>query len=231
MLVLSESFWDPKNLPNVSFDPDPTPNFSALRSKFPGGTLISPTFGGKTALVEFELLTANSVSRLPEGTIPYQQYVRSPLPSVAWEFKDAGYSTVAVHPYRKGFFNRAGAYPFLGFDAFVAEEDMPKARKKGPFVSDETFADEVLRQLPESGPGKPAFVFGVSMENHFSYEGEKYESLGTAVSGSGLSPKELRILENYAEGIRDADAALGKMVRKLESSERPTLLAFFGDHL
>ncbi len=113
VVILSESFWDPKALSGVAFDPNPTENFDVLKKTFPSGRIFSPTFGGKTALVEFEILTANAVERLPEGSIPYQQYVRSDLPSLAREFKNAGYQTVAVHPYRRKFFNRTNAYPKL----------------------------------------------------------------------------------------------------------------------
>ncbi len=108
---------------------------------------------------------------------------------------------------------------------------MTGAAKKGPFVSDDAFADAVLAELPESEGGSGTFLFGISMENHFSYEGEKYPSLSVRVSSDLLSAKETRILENYAEGVRDADAALAKLVAKLESRGRPTLLVFFGDHL
>jgi phosphoglycerol transferase MdoB-like AlkP superfamily enzyme len=131
VLILSESFWDVPQMKNVRFDPDPIPNFRSISSTFGGGRLISPTFGGKTALVEFEILTGNSMALLPKGSVPYQQYLKNPIPSVVWEFKKNGYETVAVHTYEKTFFNRANAYPLLGFDAFIGKEDLSHPKYRG----------------------------------------------------------------------------------------------------
>ena len=79
IMVMSESFWDPTRLPGVTITPDPIPNVRALQS----GHVFSPEFGGMTANVEFEALTGFSNAFLPYGSIPYQQYVREPLPSLA----------------------------------------------------------------------------------------------------------------------------------------------------
>lgn len=158
--------------------------------------------------MEFELLSGTSVSWLPKGSIPYQQYVRSDIPSVVWEFRKNGYSTTAVHTYPKSFFNRVHAYPHLGFEKFVGIEDMPDAKTKGKFVSDETLTDYVLSAVRQGTSEKPAFVFAISMENHFSYEGDKFLSHDIDVKSPALSESEILTLKNYVQGIHDADAQL-----------------------
>ena len=65
------------------------PNVRAVRS----GSMFSPEFGGMTANVEFEALTGFSNAFLPYGSIPYQQYVRGPVPSLATFFRSEGYET------------------------------------------------------------------------------------------------------------------------------------------
>lgn len=107
VLILSESFWDPTKLPGVKYSRDPIPNFRKLRAEIGGGDFVSSMFGGKTALVEFEVLTGTPVKWLPNGSIPYQQYLRNPVPSVPFEFRSAGYSATAVHTYHRAFFNRS----------------------------------------------------------------------------------------------------------------------------
>lgn len=107
VLILSESFWDPTKLPGVKYSRDPIPNFRRLRAEIGGGDFVSSMFGGKTALVEFEVLTGTPVKWLPNGSIPYQQYLRNPVPSVPFEFRSAGYSATAVHTYHRAFFNRS----------------------------------------------------------------------------------------------------------------------------
>ncbi|MFR7893862.1 MAG: sulfatase-like hydrolase/transferase [Dysosmobacter sp.] len=39
------------------------------------------------------------------------------------------------------------------------------------------------------------------------------------------------MLEVYTEGVRDADAMLGRLVDLLRRAEEPVVLVFFGDHL
>jgi hypothetical protein len=218
-------------LPNVKFDPDPIPNYRAIMAETGGGRTVSPTFGGKTAIVEFEVLTGNSMAFLPIGSIPYQQYVTAPVAALPWEFKKNGYDTVAVHTYEKTFFNRVNAYPKLGFDRFVSEEDMEDPEYKGPFISDEAFVDQILKQLKDPARKNPLFAFGISMENHFSYDGHKFDGFDISVSGSGLTADDTQTVRNYAQGIRDADRAIGRLVAELREYKEPTYVLVFGDHL
>ena len=95
IIVMSESFWDPTRLPGVKITPDPIANVRKLRS----GSMFSPEFGGMTANVEFEALTGFSNAFLPYGSIPYQQYVRGTMPSLATFLKSEGYRTRAIHPF------------------------------------------------------------------------------------------------------------------------------------
>ena len=46
----------------------------------------------------------------------------------------------------------------------------------------------------------PLFLFAISMENHFTYEGEKYPSYDVSfTSDKKLSDKSMQILRNYAQ--------------------------------
>lgn len=111
-------------------------------------------------------------------------------------------------------------------------EDLPNAPVRGKFVSDAVLTDTVLSRLRERRePSKPSFVFAISMENHFSYEGDKYADHDIGITAPSLSDDDLLTLKNYVQGLRNADAELARMVRELEKSERPTVLAFFGDHM
>ena len=124
IFVMSEAFWDPTRLPNVKFSRDPLPNLHALMKTHTSGWLFSPQFGGDTANVEFEVLTGNSMSFLPFGSIAYQQYVHEPMQSLASVYADQGYQTVALHTYDKWFWKRDQVYPLLGFQRFVGLDDL-----------------------------------------------------------------------------------------------------------
>ena len=130
IFVLSEAFWDITKIPGITFEKDPLANFHALAKESTSGNLLSPTYGGRTEWVEFEALTGNMVKFLPFGSMPYEQYVKKPIPSIPSEFKKNGYDTLALHTYEKTFFDRYKAYPLLGFDTFLGVEDLkdPKYR-------------------------------------------------------------------------------------------------------
>lgn len=72
------------------------------------------------------------------------------------------------------------------------------------------------------------FLFGISMQNHFTYEGEKYPEYDVSFTSSGnLSGKSMQILKNYAQGLSDADKSLGKLVDYVRSQKEPTVVVFF----
>lgn len=120
----------------------------------------------------------------------------------------------------------------MGFEKFVGLEDIPNAKTRGKFVSDEVLTDAVLSELKNrKDPESPAFVFAISMENHFSYEGDKYAEHEIDVEAPALSEDDRLTLKNYVQGVHNADRELGRLVTELEKSGRPTVLAFFGDHM
>ncbi|TIT42074.1 MAG: hypothetical protein E5W72_27360, partial [Mesorhizobium sp.] len=78
------------------------------------------------------------------GSIPYQQYVRAPVPSMATFLKSQGYETRAIHPGTSWFWNRTPVYADFGFDDFKSEENLPYLEKRGPLASDAAMTDEII---------------------------------------------------------------------------------------
>lgn len=224
VVVMNEGYWDPTNLPGVTFHPDPMPTTRALAS----GAIFSPGFGGGTANVELEALTGFSNAFLPSGSIAYQQYIRHDTPSLVRFLRWSGYRTLALHPYYPWFWNRREVYPMLGFDEFLSLDELSTLPILGRFVSDEALAAEVIRQV-EASPG-PIFVFAVTMENHGPYEPRRYPSPTIAVEGS-LPEELLESLRTYAEGVASGDRALKMLVEWASARPRRTIIVYFGDHL
>lgn len=75
VFIMSEAFWDVTSLPNVTFSEDPIPNFHALSKECISGYMLSPTYGGVTDNVEFEVMTAFSLKYLPYQTNAYMTSV------------------------------------------------------------------------------------------------------------------------------------------------------------
>lgn len=224
IIVMSESFWDPTRLPGVKITPDPIPSVRKEQS----GHVFSPEFGGMTANVEFEALTGFSNAFLPAGSIPYQQYVRAPVPSLATFFRSEGYETKAIHPFGGWFWNRAPVYKAFGFDQFMSEENMPALEKRGPLVSDAALTEEIIREADAAE--HPFFYFAVSLQSHGPYEPNRYTDTTHKVDAA-TSPWARDSILTYAEGASDADRGLQRLMDWASKRKRPTVIAFFGDHL
>ncbi|MFT4137589.1 MAG: LTA synthase family protein [Bacillus sp. (in: firmicutes)] len=230
IFVMSESFWDPTKVTNLSFSEDPVLNLHHYIENFPGGQTISPTFGGNTANVEFEALTSYSMSLLKPGSIPYQQVItnKKEIPSIPTALKKEGYYTSAIHSFGRTFFKRDDVYKVLGFDKFNAEDTMENVDIDGDYISDLAMSKEIIAELEEQK--QPTFIHAVTMQNHFPFtEGRFGENL---IEISGLENEESKgELETYTEGLRRSDEALQYLIEQLDNLDRPTLLVFFGDHL
>lgn len=224
IIVMSESFWDPTRLPGVTFTPDPISNVREAQS----GHVFSPEFGGMTANVEFEALTGFSNAFLPYGSIPYQQYVRKAVPSLASFFRAEGYETVAMHPFEGWFWNREAVYDAFGFDRFYSVENLPPMKTRGPLVSDQALTDEIIRRADQTE--RPFFYFAVSLQSHGPYEPYRYPNPAIKVQAPTTETTRQSIL-SYAEGVHDADKELLRLMDWAVKRERPTVIAFFGDHL
>ena len=100
IVVMNEAFSDPAVLGDFETNVDYMPYIRSMTENTVKGNLMVSVKGGNTANTEYEFLTGNSMAFLPAGSIPYQQYIRGEMPSVASQLGNVGYETFAIHPYR-----------------------------------------------------------------------------------------------------------------------------------
>lgn len=224
IMVMSESLWDATRMKNVSLSPDPL----AWLRRNQSGSVFSPEFGGMTANVEFEALTGFTNAFLPAGSIPYQQYIRRPVPSLASFFKSEGYRTMALHPFQGWFWNREAVYRNMGFDTFLTEDEMPAFPKRGIFPADADFTDEIMRQADNTED--PFFMFAVTLQGHGPYEPGRYADNSVTVDGP-LSDNARASMATYVQGAREADDSLRRLMGWAKRRGRETVIIFFGDHM
>jgi phosphoglycerol transferase MdoB-like AlkP superfamily enzyme len=231
IVVMSEAFADLNIFDGVTFSRDPMPFFRSLEGAAKG--LVSvPVIGGRTCNTEFEFLTGNSMRHIGMDIMAFE-YERRFVPkddgrALPQLFRKNGYTTVSLHPFKGKFYNRAAVHPKLGFDRCVFIDDMVNPKIKGDYVSDESFTDEMLRQIEAAGD-KPLFLYGISMQNHYYYYPKKYPDYDVTASGN-LDRETLGCLNAYNQGVFDADIQLRRLVEYLKNSKRKTVLLFFGDH-
>ena len=241
--VMDESYWDVSELEQygVTFDTDISPNLHALQQTSAHGRVYSPSFGGGTCDVEFEALTGYSVGFLPSGCKPYQQHVTHPMFALPSYLKDKGYQTAAVHCYYAKYWSRNTAYPNLGFDDFISLEDMRGVEKvrgyywKGGLVTDASMGEQIIREYEtlKAASDAPVFLHAVTMQNHTNYNAANYpddQRVHITSAPAGLKASTVGALEDFATGVRDADALLGQLVSYFSQVDEPVILVFWGDH-
>ncbi len=233
IFLMSESYADISLCENVTYYDDIFVATNYLKQYHVSGTLLGEQFGGGTCNSEFEVLTGFSMANLPTGCTPYQQYFNGEAISYAAYLKEIGYSTVAIHSYGKQFWNRDVAYPNMGFDKFISEEDFVDPLRRRGLIKDDELVDMIISEYEANkSTGKPFFNFSVSMQNHGGYTNGQYlEDYRVNLSCDELTDEQEGILITYATGIRDANIALDKLISYFQNVDEPTIICMFGDHL
>jgi phosphoglycerol transferase MdoB-like AlkP superfamily enzyme len=226
VVVLSESFWDATQIEKVKFSRDPLAFYHALEKKYSSGTMLSPQYGGGTANVEFEVLTGNTMRFLPQGSVPYNQYINSGIDSLASILTRQGYSATAISPFHNWFFNSRKVYENLGFGKFIPQEFFNPVYE-GPYIADREVANEIIK-ASKSNEG-PDFIFANTMQNHYHYYPGKFKE--NTIDVTGVEGEAKGLLETYAQGLLGVDDMLKQLVEYFAASNEPTILVFFGDHL
>ena len=242
LYVMDESYWDVSELEQYGFqfDTDVSANLHALQQTSASGRVYSPSFGGGTCDVEFEALTGYSVSYLPSGSKPYQQHVTKPMFALPSYLKTEGYQTAAVHCFWARYWSRDTAYPNLGLDDFISLEKMQGVQKvrrhywTTGLVTDDSMADQIIGQYEtmKAQSDAPVFLHAVTMQNHTNYNKDNYpddQRVKVTEAPAGLKASTVGALEDFATGIRDADAMLGRLTDYFSQVDEPSIRVFWAD--
>ena len=165
---------------------------------------------------------------LPAGSIPYQQYIRGEMPSVASQLGNLGYETFSIHPYRANGWNRNKVYEYFGFETSYFKESFTDAPVIREYTSDLATYQKIVDIYNSKTPGQPMFVFDVTMQNHSSYSKE-YDNFTPDVEVLG-SNGSAKLLERYLSLIKISDEAFAQLVEYFSLVDEPTVILMFGDH-
>ena len=229
IVIMDEAFSDVSVLGEFDTNEDYMP---FVRSMLNGaentvsGYLNVSVCGGNTANTEFEFLTGDTMAFLPTGSIPYQQYIKRKVPSIAGYLSEHGYDTYAQHPYYGSGWEREKVYPLLGFDKMNFVEDYVPRTIVRQYVSDESDFDMIIRTFEQKEEGKPAFIFNVTMQNHGGYTSE-YDDFVNDVCATEV---DNQALNQYLSLVRLTDEKLRELVEYFDNQEEDTIIVFFGDH-
>lgn len=228
IVIMDEAFADMADVGWFVPSRDALPFFHSMEGaeNTISGRMHVSVLGGNTANTEFEFLTGNTMAFLPQGSIPYQQYIRGSLPSLASYLKKAGYASVAMHPYYASGWRRDKVYPWMGFDETRFIEDYQDAAYVRKYVSDQSDFERIITEYEQRDPEKPLFLFNVTMQNHGGYD-QEYDNFTPEITVDGIKS---RALSNYLSLVSLTDEALSDLVAYFEQEQEPVMIVFFGDH-
>lgn len=229
IVVMNESFSDLAVLGEFQTNQDYMPYLHSLEQGAQNtvtGMLNVSVCGGNTANTEFEFLTGNTMAFLPQGSIPYQQYITGEMPSLASYLAEMGYQTVAAHPYNSTGWERNKVYPWIGFSESIFFNGYAGADYVRDYVSDESCVDKIISLYEEKEEGRPLFVFNVTMQNHGGYQ-EPYDNFTPDIFVDGVDNISLN---QYLSLIKLSDQSLESLINYFSGVEEKTMIVFFGDH-
>ena len=227
IVIMDEAFSDPAVLGDFAVNEDYMPFVHSLldgAENTVSGRLNVSVLGGNTANTEFEYLTGNTMAFLPQGSIPYQQYITGHTPSLASHLAGLGYQTVAMHPYNASGWDRDTVYPLMGFEEMYFLPDFEAPLKVRNYVSDQSDFEKIIEIFENKEEG-PLFLFNVTMQNHSSYT-ESFDNFTPVIEADCGS----QTLNNYLSLLRLTDDALSGLIAYFEGQEEETVIVFFGDH-
>ena len=239
VMVMNEAFSDLTDSPAFDYgeEDDPLSNLHALEADphALSGHLVVPGFAGGTANTEFDVLTGIQTNALSASTTSSFRVVNRNLESLFRVFDADGYATSFFHPGDDWFYNRENVYRWLGAERTLFADEMEAVEYKGRWVTDDYMSDLITNELDSAvSAGELLFHYTTTIQNHMSYTADKYGDgyefppVPLTISVSDEVETMLRV---YTEGVRDADAMLGRLVDTFSAQEEPVVLVYFGDHL
>ena len=232
---LNESTLDPSQYLLPSAELPALPMFQTSARTVAAGQLRVHTFGGRTWLSEFSLLT---------GLVPADFGARKNLvfngvaPEVSstlvHRFEAAGYDTLVLMPTSSEFYGAGRTYAQIGFDRILTLRDFHEydQLEGGEWeISDSPrMAETAIKLLREhrAESARPLFIYMLSIREHGPYLEDT--KVGYGLERAGLRPSLAARLTDYVDRLRALDTATALLEHALTSSARPALWAYFGDH-
>lgn len=227
LVIMNESYCDLSIYPGeLTTNMPVTPYWDSLKENTIRGYALASVYGGNTANSEFEFLTGSTMGFLPNGSVPYYQYLDANTYSLAWVLEEYGYNSMAAHAYYRMGWNRDRVYPLLGFQKSCFVDEYPQELMVREYVSDREQYEFMLDMLDKQA--EPAFIFGVTMQNHGGYQ-EPTESYNHCIELQG-DYAGFDQAEQYLSLIHASDEALQYLINRLEEYPEDTVVLIFGDH-
>jgi hypothetical protein len=200
-----------------------TPTLNRLRQKavyYPNIFNLVAT----TPTADCEYLFLNSNHPLPDGAVAFRREDNH-FVTLATTLRDAGYSTLSMHGYRKGMWNRAVVHPRYGFTHSLFADEIGMTPLIGWGLDDHVLMTDIVKAIQKEP--KPWFVYAITLSSHHPYNAIPWNRRRLKVG-----PLEGTMVGDYMHSAAFVDDALGQLFRDLEASGilKDTMVVMYGDH-
>ena len=226
ILILNETFYDPAVYAGLDLETD-VPWMDAF-SAVPGaarGYAVVPTTGTNSS--EYELLTFHAKS-LVNASAPFNFLHFGGADTVVSYMKALGYETWALHGMGGANYSRYIAYPEMGFDHILFQNDFTHSDRYGNRYRTDASDYEQLKDCWNAGGDAPRFLYLLTYQNHGGWE-QNDASFDTVHClrdpGCGAD-----VMNEFLTGIRMSCEAVADLTAYFAASDRPVLLIMAGDH-
>lgn len=200
-----------------------TPNLNRLRDH---GVYYPNIFNevATTPTADCEYLFLNSNHPLPDGAVAFRRE-NNHFVTLATTLRDAGYSTVSMHGYRKGMWNRAVVHPRYGFTHSLFGEELGMKPEIGWGLDDHVLLQDVAQQATKERA--PWFIYAITLSSHHPYNSIPWNQRRLRVGGL-----ESTMVGDYMHSAAFVDDAIGQLFAQLTASGvlKDTIVVMYGDH-
>lgn len=172
-----------------------------------------------------ELLSNTGLFPISAGAV-FTRFASNKFEALPKLLADNGYSTLALHGDRPGFWNRNNMYRALGFQRYVSRLDFEEDEIIGMGISDKSFFRQSLEIL-DSEP-QPFYAFLVTLTSHHPFN---YPPM---LEQAGFDAGTLAdsFMGNYLAAMHYMDKQLGWFIEELRKKGLldSSVIVIYGDH-
>ena len=229
IFIFSESFFDVEKInDNIKFSDNLLEDYHNLKKNNKTIQLISPSYGGLSSNVEWELLTGFNLAYYNDKYVPYLKLVNDSTykkENILSILSNKKYKNYVFYSYSDSMYNAGKVYDNLG----LIKKKGDDSTLKGYYVSDDYVINQIIDTMKQEKSNM--FYFATTMQSHMPYEINKYNSYNVSINESNLKINDQEVLLSYAEGINDASISLKKLYDYIQTINKKTIIIFMGDHL
>ena len=229
IFILNESWCDLDRFSPLSSDADPMANYRALDAA--KGYAVVANTGGGTNISEYEFLTANSAA-LVNTSSPFNNLDLTNCHSIVKYLRSIGYTTMAAHPAEGANYNRANAWPKLGFETTHFIEDFTDLEYSGKRVraTDSSAFRNFARFYEAMRADAPRFAYLLTIQNHGAWTFNPDEFDTVHVGNDTIWPSIGGDVNEYLSSVQLTDEFIPEMTDYFSNCGRDVVVVMVGDH-